>query len=317
LSARKLLVRLGQLLLIFLLGYYLIYRNMILNWESLGETRWRIDWIPFGCSLLAVSLIYVANSQIWRGIVHSLSGAGLTAYRASYIWFVSNLGRYLPGKFWQIAGMVVLARMQGIPAVEATTSAVVCQVIHLLAGAAVGLFFLPEGLPETYLPLVRWVWLALPLVLVFLYPPLLNKLLAVAARITGRPAVSYGLKTRHLLVWFLLNIAVWLAYGTCFYYFILSVLPGSTIEFSTAVGVYAVGYIIGFLVILAPGGLGVRELMFAGLLTSALGDQALATVVALTSRIWLSLAELLPLAVVLLVGGLPSAGQKNKSRAER
>ena len=316
-SARKLLVRLGQLLLIFLLGYYLVYRNLILNWESLGETRWRIAWIPFCCSLAAVSLIYVANSQIWRGIVRSLSGMGLTAYRASYIWFVSNLGRYLPGKIWQIAGMALLARMQGIPAVDATTSAVVGQAIHLLAGMAVGLLFLPEGLPESYLPLVRWTWLALPLVLVFLYPPLLNWLLSVAARITGRTAVSYGLKARHLLVWFLLNVAVWLAYGACFYYFFLSVLPGSTIEFSTAVGVYAVGYIIGFLVILAPGGLGVRELMFAGLLTSALGNQALATVVALASRVWLSLAELVPLAVVLLVGGLPSTAQKNKSRAER
>ncbi len=316
-SARKLLIRLGQLLLIFVLGYYLIYRNLILNWESLGEVRWRIAWAPFGGSLLAVSLIYVANSQIWRGIVSSISGVGLTSYQAAYIWFISNLGRYLPGKIWQIAGMAVLARAQGIPAMDATASAVVGQVIHLLAGAAVGLIFLPEGLPENYLPLVRWAWLALPVVMVFLYPPLLNRLLALAAGITGRRAVDCKLKTTHLLVWFLLNAVVWLAYGACFYYFILSVVPDSNVELSTAVGVYAAGYIIGFLVIFAPGGLGVRELMFAGLLASALGGQGPATVVALASRVWLSLAELVPLAVLLLMGGLPCPAKENQSQAER
>jgi len=306
LSARKLLLRLGQVLLIFILGYYLVYRNLVLNWDSLGEFRWRIAWVPFCGSLLVVSLIYVANAQIWRGIVRALSGVGLTSFRAAYIWFISNLGRYLPGKIWQIAGMAVLARMQGVPAVDATASAVLGQVIHLLAGVAVGLFFFPQGLPQEYLPLVRWAWLALPLVLLFLYPPLLNRLLTLAARVSGRQAVSCGLETKHLLVWFILNVAVWLAYGACFYYFIMSVLPDSTLELSTAVGVYAVGYIIGFLVVLAPGGLGVRELMFAGLLDSALGDRALATVVALASRLWLSLAELVPLAVVLLIDGLPS-----------
>ena len=311
-SARKLLVRLGQVLLIFVLGYYLIYRNLILNWDSLGETGWQIAWLPFCGSLTAVSLIYVVNSQIWRAIVRTISGKGITGFRAAYIWFVSNLGRYLPGKVWQIAGMAVLARMQGIPAMDATASAVVGQVIHLLAGAAVGLVFFPEGLPQTYLPLVKWAWVAVPLVLIFLYPPMLNRLLSLAARLSGREAVSCGLRTAHLLVWFLLNAAVWLAYGACFYYFILSVLPESTFELSTAVGVYAIGYIIGFLVVFAPGGLGVRELMFAGLLTAAVGGQGPATVVALASRVWLSLAELVPLAVLLLVGGMPVSGKKNE-----
>jgi glycosyltransferase 2 family protein len=310
LKARKILIRLGQLLLVFVLGYYLIYRNLVLNWESLAETRWRIAWVPFSGSLIAVSLVYVVNSQIWRGIVRSFSGVELSRFRAAYIWFVSNLGRYLPGKIWQIAGMAVLARMWGVPAMDATASAVVGQVIHLLAGAAVGLLFFPGELPEAYLPLVRWAWLALPLVLVFLYPPLLNKLLSLATRFSGKQSVSCNLKTGHLLVWFLLNVVVWLAYGACFYYFILSVLPGSDIELATAVGVYAVGYIIGFLVIFAPGGIGVREFLFVGLLISAVGGKAPATVVALASRIWLSLAELVPLAVVLLVGGLPAAGSK-------
>ncbi|MBN2289239.1 MAG: hypothetical protein JXQ83_07890, partial [Candidatus Glassbacteria bacterium] len=193
-----------------------------------------------------------------------------------------------------------------------TASAVVGQVIHLLAGAAVGLVFLPEGLPESYLPLIRGAWLALPLVLVFLYPPLLNRLLALAARLGGRQAVSCPLKTGHLLAWFILNVAVWLAYGACFYYFILSVLPDSDVGFAAATGAYAVGYIIGFLVVFAPGGLGVRELMFAGLLASALGGQGPATVVALASRVWLSLAELVPLALVLAAGGLPSAARNKK-----
>ncbi|MEA1997432.1 MAG: lysylphosphatidylglycerol synthase transmembrane domain-containing protein [Gemmatimonadota bacterium] len=305
-----------KLLIVLVICYALIYKNIVLNWRSLGDFEWDFRWLPFTASLLWIALTFAANSQVWALVVRSISGRRIGAARAAYIWFISNLGRYLPGKVWQIAGMAVLARREGISGVDAAASAVLGQVIHLLAGAAVGLVFLPGEFAGRLAPLVKWAWMGLPPVLVFLYPPFFKRLLRLAWRWSGKEGVEIRLTLKDLFFWFTLNCAVWLAYGICFYFFIRSVLPVGALSVSAAVGVYAVGYIVGFLAFFTPGGLGVRELMFTGLLVSTLGELG-ATVVALGSRIWLSLAELVPVAVMLGAYGLPVQPKDNVSGPER
>ena len=312
----KYALRLGQILLLFVLGYYLIYRNLILNWQALGQQQWSFRWFPFTVSLLGVALTFVFNSQIWRMIVYALGRQRVAPARAAYIWFVSNLGRYLPGKIWQVAGMAVLARMHGLSAMDATASAILGQVIHLLAGAAVGLVFLPAELAGRFAPVVRWAWLGLPVVLLFLYPPFLRWLLALASKASGKPQVGARLELRELALWFMLNVGVWLVYGGCFYYFVQAVFPGDALTLSAAISVYAVGYIVGFLAFFAPGGIGVRELMFTGLLASVLGEFG-ATLVAVGSRLWLTLAEIVPVAVLLACYGLPASAVQTDSEVER
>jgi len=313
LKMRKAAIRLGQLAVLFILVYYLVYKNLILNWQTLSSQQWDFRWFPFTASLLVMSLTFAANSQVWRLVVYSLSGTSLRPYRAVYIWFVSNLGRYLPGKMWQIAGMAVLARMDGVPAMEAAFSSVLGQVICLLSGAALGLVFLPADLAGKYASLLAWARLGLPVVLAFLYPPFLNRLLAWISSLTGKPLASRPLRLRDLLLFFTLNLVVWLVYGLCFHYFILSVVPEAKLSLFDSIGIYAVGYIIGFLAVFAPGGIGVRELLFTGLLSGSLGVMS-ATVVALVSRIWLTLAEMVPLVIMLLISGLP--GKLSRSHPE-
>ena len=46
-----------------------------------------------------------------------------SAASAARIWTVSNLGKYLPGKVWAIAGMALMARQAGVSPAAATGSA--------------------------------------------------------------------------------------------------------------------------------------------------------------------------------------------------
>jgi glycosyltransferase 2 family protein len=312
LNYKKIALRLAQAVLLFILCYYLVYRNLVQNWNKLSGYSWDLQWWPFLGSLIVVSAVFMANSLIWRHTVIVIGGVRVRPFRAAYIWFVSNLGRYLPGRVWQIAGMAVMGRQDGISAVDSAASAVVSQVVHLLAGCSVGLVFLPAELAGRYGWMLKWAWLGLPPLLVLLYPPLLNRILALASRLTGRPEVRCRLRLRDLLLWYFLNLMVWLAYGVCFYYFVISVVPEASLTVAASIGIYAVGYIIGFLILFTPGGLGVRELLFTGLLAASVGDVR-ATVVALVSRVWLTLAELIPLAVLLIIGGLPDIRPPDES----
>jgi len=313
---KKTAVRAGQILILFVLGYYLIYHNLLLNWRKLGELDWQLRPLPFFLSMLGISAIFLVNTQIWRMVVLAMGGVSVRPWRAAYIWFVSNLGRYLPGKVWQIAGMAAMARGEGLSAMDAAASSVLNHVILMLAGMMIGLALLPDSLAGAFGHVLQWSWVAAPLIVVFLYPPVLNRLLNLAARLAGKPPLTRKLSFGNLLVWFVLNSLVWLGYGICFHWFILSVVPSASLAWTDSTGIYAVGYIIGFLAIIVPGGIGVREGMFTLLLTASMGKEV-ATLVALFSRLWLTLAELVPVAVLLAVGGLPGRMYKTGEGSEQ
>ena len=67
-----------------------------------------------------------------------------------------------------------------------------------------------------------------------------------------------------------------------------------------AVGVFAAGYILGLVAIFAPGGLGVRELVFVAILAPRVGSGG-AVALAIGSRLLLTITEVVAASVALLV----------------
>src|SRR5438093_10890795 len=85
-------------------------------------------------------------------------------------------------------------------------------------------------------------------------------------------------------------LAGWLAYGLAFWLLARGLGLPPTLPLATATGVFALGYILGLLALFAPGGVGVRELVFIGLLTPALGSGG-AVALSVGSRVRLTLTE--------------------------
>lgn len=87
-------------------------------------------------------------------------------------------------------------------------------------------------------------------------------------------------------------LLLWAFLGIAFFLFIKSLTLVSTSQLPVVTGTYAVAWSIGFLSIITPSGLGVREGILSLLLTSVL-PPATAMLVALLSRLWTLGAELL------------------------
>ena len=91
------------------------------------------------------------------------------------------------------------------------------------------------------------------------------------------------------------SLLSWIAYGIAFQLFVVGVLGGAAGATSSYIAVYAASYIIGFLALFAPGGVVVREsALVAGMVRLGLASQADAFAVAVASRLWLTVVELLP-----------------------
>lgn len=277
--------------------------------------RWHPSALPLFGSLVAVVAVYLAHGFLWRRIVADITGRMPPRGSVIRVYFVSSLGRYIPGKVWQVAGLAMLAQRDGISAVGATAGSIIGQLGFLTTGC----LFLAATLPN-------WsgsglagiaaigVLAAGALGLGFLTATRSGARLrhALAARVPARvaPAIEALDRVRPgvAALWALGYAASWILLGAAFALFVSAFAPTPLEHVRYLAGTVAASYLAGYIAIVAPAGIGVREAAMVALLAGVIPGPA-ALVVSIASRLWFTAAELIPLAA------LPWLRQR-KGRAE-
>jgi hypothetical protein len=262
-----------------------------------------IDWALMGVSGLAVLASYAVLIWTWQRMVNAW-GERLGFAEAARIWFISNLGRYLPGKIWQIGAMGLMAQQAGVSATAAVGSSLVIAIINILAGSAVAFAFGARdlGAPSWALPAV-----VIAVVLTAATPWLLPVATRAAAKLLKREIKTPELPASSVWIAAVGCAIAWVLYGVAFHFMQIALLGKETGDVVRSTAVFTASYIVGFLALPAPGGIGVREEAMFRLLGSfdiALGAQAWLIVIA--SRIWLTVIEVLPGLILLLVRREPT-----------
>lgn len=267
-------------------------RSLVRNWEQLRtqplDLRLQPGWILLSC--LVVWLMYAILIVAWRRMLEGW-GQRLDGWTAARIWTVSSLGKYLPGKVWAVTGMALMSKEAGIAPWAATGSAVVLQALAVGTGAAVaactGMGALEAARPGARAALLALVAASVTGVVLLLWPPVLRRLLRLAGPDSGgqtSPAaggIVFGIAS---------NLLAWVGYGVSLWLLARGILPDSGLTLLVAIAVFTASYLAGFLALLVPGGLGVREGLFILLLQGPIGIGA-ATVLALASRLLLTVTE--------------------------
>ncbi len=288
---------------VFLAGVVVWYalRALTGQWDdaAAGLATLDIGWGWIAAATTAVALTYLLLIDTWRRILIAWS-AGLPLAVASRIWFVSNLGKYVPGKIWSIAAMSAMARANSVSPVAAAGSSILIQFVSVAAGIGVVLVAGAQALDR---PLLAAVVAAALLAGIAVTPFLLPRMVGGAASLMGKKVVVPPMAAS--VVWWAFARATlsWLMYGVAFQLFVRGVLGEAAGATTSYIAVYAASYIIGFLALFAPGGAVVREsAMVAGMLRLGLSGQADALTIAIASRLWLTVVELLPGLAYLAVG---------------
>ena len=247
---------------------------------------------PLLVSSVAILLSgFIASAWLWGHMALELGDRAPGLISATRIVFSANLGRYLPGKIWQIAGLAVLSGRGGMSRTVAGTAGVLGQAFAL---AAVGVLGAPVlmGAGRSGLEVGVAVLAALVLFVVLAsIPGVLGSFLSLAFRIARmsleqQPELGrlFGLRW---LGWYLLN---WTIYGIAFVLFVHGL--GFSVGGLTLVSSFAAAYLLGYLAVFAPAGLGVREGFLIVFLRPDLAGAAVG--VALLTRLWMTTVELLP-----------------------
>ncbi|MEJ2209199.1 MAG: lysylphosphatidylglycerol synthase domain-containing protein [Anaerolineae bacterium] len=306
-------------LVLFFLG-----RVLVNQWDEVRAVRWQVDMPILAAAYLLLGLAWLALVANWRWLMARM-GAGLGLGASWRIWFLSNIVRYIPGNVWQYLGMVYLCRQEGIAAATTLASIVLDQVVSVASGLALAVvvYLASGGLSPTggasaattaLLPSGLPLWGLAGLVVlavVVCYPPLMNWLLRQAFRLLRREPVQVELAVGDVARFFLHRTGVWVLQGLAFAVLVRSVYPVGLADLPAVAASFVASWVVGFLSLLTPSGLGVREAVQAGLL-SLVVPWPVAVALAILSRIWLIAGEVTGAGLGLALGrwGKRGSGQE-------
>jgi glycosyltransferase 2 family protein len=265
-------------------GGYEIYRQ----WGDIHHALDRIGLLASLAALGAVLLYEFASLRTWQVLLAGL-GSSLPMPIAGRIFFLGQLGKYLPGSVWPVLMTMELGATYKVPRARSASVAILTMLITLLTGLVTALVTLPFGAHSTqYL----WVFLVAPVLIACLHPRVLNSLLRLAFRLTKRPGLDEPLTGRvlaHAIAW---SFAAWVFSGLQIW--ILTVRLGAPLGRAAllALGGYAFAWCAGFLVVFASAGIGVREVLLIAALSPMIGAGP-ATAVALVSRVVTTAGDLM------------------------
>lgn len=277
--------RLPRVLLVIVALAFCAY-GLASRWDQTRHAVTAFSWPYMVAALVAGLLGLGAWMLAWRAILVGL-GSPLPLRAAVRVYFVAQLGKYIPGSVWALVAQMELAKEHHVPRQRGASAALLAMASTVATGCAVAAVTLPLTSSEATR---RFWWLLIlaPVFLALLHPRVvaftLNKALTLARRQPLARTASLGTMVTAVawtaLGWLLLGLHAWL---------LVRAAGGS--GFFLATGAYALAFTGGFLVVIAPGGAGVRE----AALTVALGPVLPAgapLVVALASRVVMTVADL-------------------------
>lgn len=301
----------------------LVFLALVLGdqWERLQASITGFEWSVRPAWIAASLLLATANllemSSVWVKLFRE-SGGRVSYAEGWKIWSATNVGRYIPGKLWHLGGLTVYLRKRGESGAAGLVSSVGFQVLILVTGAATAATVL-VGRPNSLLGSSPWTTgLVLLLLAAALHPAVLRKAAGLASRLMKEEDVEIDrIGNRGLAASAGAIFLSWGIYGLSLWCMVRGTVGGGVMGPLELTAVFAASYVVGYLALMSPGGLAVREGAMVGLLASMGGlSVGVATVVAVAYRIVTTVSELLFLGFSFLWPALTGARENRPPRHE-
>ncbi|MFI9554002.1 YbhN family protein [Nonomuraea endophytica] len=273
-SVVKKVVRFGFLAIALGFGTWAVASQ----WDAVAAGFAKLSWPMVAASLVAVVAALLGAMLTWRTLLADL-GSPLPFRPAAKVFFVGQLGKYIPGAVWPVIAQMEMGRDLGVPRSRSAAAFFLMMPIQLATGLLVTLGTLGW---DRY----GWLLLALPVILVLLEPKVVNAVIGFGLRKLKREPLERPLTRRGMLTALGWALAGWTAYGVHLYF----VAPQTGLLF--AIGAFALSWCLGILTFVVPAGAGVREVAMVAVLSPVM-DRGSAIAVALVSRIVIIVGDLI------------------------
>ena len=247
--------------------FVIMIRPLRDNWSLVKHEIHTLDWGRFAmASVMFAIFLLLFRAVSWRRVLKGF-GHRLPVWPAVRIWSTSEMARYLPGAIWQVLGRVYLIRPYGVNWVISSTSQVLELCMFLFANVLIAVtcllwYFAKISDHRTRMAMFTAIAL-MPTLAILLHPKIFYGLInRILARI-GKPAIVQRLRG-----WKLVKLLAYMILGLVWQSLAVFVIAQPILHLKIdwwwmVAAAYGLAWIAGFLAFWAPGGLGVREIIFA------------------------------------------------------
>jgi len=286
---------------IFPLIAFLFIGRLIYNyWPEVVAADWEINSSFLFVSMIGLVLIFFLDAAGWWLILLAM-GEKVSVTVAISIWFRSSISRYIPGVIWVYASRIVLLKEYGVSSQNCIKSIIFESIMLALGSFTIGL---PVLLSVLFLDLFQQLVLGSMCIAVILWGLTESGLMFFSRMpLVGRYLDQFpvsGFNKRWQL--YFLYTFMWACFSVVFIIFLLSInIHFDSVKNAILAGcAFSASFCIGFILIVFPGGLGIREISLYGLLSSLISPVE-AISISVGSRLWLIMGELISLMTYQLV----------------
>jgi uncharacterized membrane protein YbhN (UPF0104 family) len=246
-----------------MLFVWFFYKEFKENWESVRAFHLEMNWKYLVLGIFMMIANYLCATLSWHiGINYFDNHKKLKFTQSIALVNISQLGKYIPGKFWSYIIQIYWLASKGVPKTTVLYINVTNALLSILASLLMGcllLMMLPDW-NHLRIEILIFIGLLLVINLVLFNKNFLRFFANMFSRISKQKVSFHQLSTRRIISMQLISIvgAFFWALAGCF----ISLSIGFNLDdlriffISSAM---LLGDVIGFLILIAPGGLGVRE----------------------------------------------------------
>ena len=279
-SIRALVSSIG--LIIGLAGMAFLLRTM---WTHRDEMKDSFSQLTWSSLLGAVFFAFMSMSYFGWMWGRLLLRRGYKVPRAQLVswYYTGQLGKYVPGGVWAVVGRAEMAVRGGVPRADA----------YSVTGLSMFTTYSAAALCAALGSLLSWkrpiIGAALLLALViglsvYAIVPLRQRLMGLLRKVTSgtneltAPKDMFALTIVQVPAWIMISLSTTITAHAF----------GAEVGILHMFFVSSLSWLIGFLVIGAPGGLGVRESIFTGLLSASVGTSTALSLAVASRMIFVS-----------------------------
>jgi len=269
---------------------FFFYKSFQLNREAMQAHPFNPDYFFLALSFGCVLTTYFLSTCGWRLALNALSADGRISFTQSVaVVNTGNLIKYIPGKVWSYALQMYWLSASGFSKPVVLYVNLVNLFVSLVTSTIVGLVCL--AFSGGKFP----VWISVSLLaaavlsdilFIAFNAPFTRGLIGFAGRILNRDIACFSMSRKTVVGLHAIHFAAALSFGVSAFF----LCPGIGVDFNQASALPVMSSLLladvmGFMVVIVPGGLGVREALMYLMLGATVSTASLPLVLPVASRI--------------------------------
>jgi hypothetical protein len=264
------------------------------RWHAVRSSLGNLGAPALVVAVVAAAAAVASSGEQQRSLLAS-TGVAIPPREWGGVFYVAQLGKYVPGTAWAYVAQMEMARRHGVRRAASVQVIILGAAMTVLSAMVVAIPAVATTRWDAVPLWIQWVLVggAAASLVVFVSRP--GVATALTARASSRwprleaPLIVHGAQARAAVLW---SIVAWLLYGAHLWSIVVPLGMRGAGSAVSALGAFALAWVCGFLFLIAPAGVGVREAVLVALLGPDIGVSA-ALAAAVASRFLIMVAELI------------------------